>query len=214
MKAFALILLAGSLAGLVEHTMAAPKQTLSPEAQLSEWLAFPGEFGKKPASTREVAAITVKIGGLDAPALVHVVEFRMPDGAYGKGFVSSDSYTWSFGSRLPYDRLTDEQLVIAYAGWSWLFPAVHSKAAATEFQPATLKRFLANLAEKGLTDIAVGNKYKIQDAEIFEFRATRSGIPVVGAGSEESELIVGEATPQASLSMVYWYLGMYMNDKL
>jgi hypothetical protein len=170
------------------------------------------EFGVAPKRVKYLASIETTILGLDKPVSVHVVEYEMPDGTYGKGFVNP--LTWSFAGPLPYDRLTNAQLVTAYAGWFWIFNALHNKQVVTEFQPTTLNAFLRGLEHEGIDNVVVKDTYKVMDSELFEFSGQRAGARIKGAGSIESKLVLDAAAPEASLPMIYSYLGLVMNGQL
>lgn len=91
------------------------------EQKMAEWLAHPMEFGVRPESVRlkhTYKADLITYGKLD----IHLVDYTMPDGTTGRGFVN-EGLTWSFlGPEV--DSIKDEELFVAYCGWAWLFPAV------------------------------------------------------------------------------------------
>jgi len=182
------------------------------ESTLATWLAHPMEFGEKPKRTKYLATIDAVIAGEPKPIPVHVVEFEMPDGTYGKGFVNP--ITWAFGSDLSYDKISNEQLVMVYSGWVWLFSALQNGRALTEFTPTTEAQFLGILGGAGLHDVSITSKYRVADSEFFEFNATRGGRAVKGAGSVESNLVLDAEDPLASLPVVYPYLAKVMRGEL
>ena len=100
----------------------------------------------------------------------------MPDGTHGKGFVNP--ITWSFIGNLPYDKLTNEQLVMAYSGWVWLFSALQNETAESDFAPSTADALMQKLESEGLRDFSITGKYRVGDSEFFEFSAQRAGTKV------------------------------------
>jgi hypothetical protein len=182
------------------------------EQTLAEWLAHPMEFGQKPKRTKYLTSIATPIAGEPKLVTVHVVEYEMPDGTYGKGFVNP--VTWSFTGDLPYDKLTNEQLVMAYSGWVWLFSALNSGAATSESSPQATDAFAKKLKSEGLSDFTISSQYRVGDSEFFEFAGHKSGLSVKGAGSKESCLILGASDPQARLPVVYLYLAKVMRGEL
>jgi hypothetical protein len=179
---------------------------------MAEWLAHPMEFGISPKRARYLSSVDTKIAGVAQPVRVHIVEYEMPNGTYGRGFVNP--VTWSFLGKIPYDKLTDVQLVTAYSGWLWIFSATNSGRAETNFEPQTLNALLAELARDGVSDVAVKEKYKVRTSEFFEFTGVRAGQRIRGAGSAGSKLIFDESAPQASIPVVFTYLGMVMRGEL
>jgi hypothetical protein len=188
------------------------KEAHKTEQTLAAWLSHPMEFGERPKTIRYLTSIETRIAGTSGPVSVHVVEFWMTDGTYGKGFVNP--ITWSFAGKLPYDRLTNEQLVLAYSGCVWLMSAQSSNPKISEFKPTTLGAFIASLQSRSVADISIRNQYRVGDSEFFEFIGTKDGVPVKGAGSLESQMIVEASAPEASLPLVYTFLGKVMRDEL
>ena len=184
----------------------------SAEDALAIWLAHPLEFGVRPKRVKYLTSISTAISGRDKPVNVRVVEYEMPDGTYGKGFVNP--VTWSFVGELPYDRLTNLQLVMAYSGWVLLFGSLQNGKATSEFSPTTLDEVKRNLLVKGVEAVSISNKYRIGDSEFFEFRGTRAGHVVKGAGSIEFALILDESDPRTSLPVVYTFLAMVMRGEI
>jgi hypothetical protein len=182
------------------------------EAKMAEWLAHPLEFGKKPKRTKYLASVQTRIAGEQQPLTVHFVEYEMPDGTYGKGFVNP--VTWSFIGPLPYDRFTDVQLVTAYSGWLWLFSALNNRRAVTDFQPQTAGALVAELEREGITEVVIKDKYKVRTSEFFEFTGKQGGRLIKGAGSTGSKLVLAEDAPAAALPVVYTYLGMVMRGEI
>ena len=182
------------------------------ESTMAEWLSHPLEFGLEPKRVKYLNSVQTKIAGMPEPISVHVVEYEMPDGTYGKGFVNP--VTWSFAGSLRYDGLSEVQLVTAYSGWLWIFSALSDDRAKSEFKPKSINALLAELAQEGITNISVTAKYKVRTSEFFEFVGQRLGKKVRGAGSAGSKIIFDDSAPQASLPVVYTYLGMVMRGEI
>ena len=199
------------LLSLAEQPVSA-RDARNAEKTLAEWLAHPMEFGVRPKSTKYLTSISAPIAGISAPVMVHVVEYHMPDGTYGRGFVNP--ITWSFLGDLPYDKLTNEQLVMAYSGWVWLFSALQNGNAQIDFAPSTSDEFSRKLRKDGIEAVTIRNQYRVGDSEFFEFEGRRAGANVKGAGSIEASLVYGETEPQASLPVVYTFLAKVMRGEL
>jgi hypothetical protein len=82
---------------------------------MAEWLAHPMEFGVQPKRANYLSFVQTKVAGMSKPVSVHIVEYAMPDGTCGRGFVSPAP--WSFLGPIPYAKFTDSNLVTAYSGW-------------------------------------------------------------------------------------------------
>ena len=189
-----------------------PDEQRNVEQTMAEWLAHPMEFGVRPKRVSYLRSVTTKMAGKPTPVNVNIVEYEMPDGTYGRGFVNP--VTWSFLGPIPYSKLTDEQLVTAYSGWLWIFSAMNQHRVQTEFEPATLSTLLTSLANEGISGIVVSGKYKVGTSEFFEFKGQRGTTGIKGAGSAGSKLILEATSPQASLPIVYSYLGMVMQGQI
>ncbi len=173
---------------------------------MSEWLAHPMEFGQPPKSVKHKRKYRLKIMG--NPTDVHLLDYEMPDGHRGRGFVNPT--TWSFlGSEV--NQIPDDQLIVAYIGWLFLFPALQNGSASSDFTSETEEAaYLAQKAQQGLSDIQVTNRYKIGTSELFEFKAIFQGAPVKGAGNTETEVGFSESDPRYHLPAIYFLLGPQM----
>ena len=201
------------LPGIAAAQLTLPQMEASKAEQtMAEWLAHPMEFGVPPKQVKYLRSVPTKLAGHPGPVAVHLIEYTMPDGTYGRGFVNP--VTWSFLGPIPYDKLSDVQLVTAYTGWLWLFPAVNDGRAKSKFEAQTLKPLLAELEKEGVVDIAVADQYKVGSSEFFEFTGIRGGKKVKGAGSVGSKLVLDAASPQATLPVVYTYLGLVMKGEI
>src|ERR1035437_769616 len=100
------------------------------EQKMAEWLAHPSEFGVLPESVhfkRTYKAKLITYGRVE----IHLVDYKMPDGTIGRGFVN-DGLTWSFlGEQV--NSIKDDDLFVAYCGWAWLFPALQKGNVQTTF---------------------------------------------------------------------------------
>ena len=194
------------------QSMLPPAEASKAEQTMAEWLAHPMEFGVLPKQVKYLRSVPTKLAGHPGPVSVHLVEYVMPDGTYGRGFVNP--VTWSFLGPIPYDKLTDLQLVTAYTGWLWLFPAVNDGRAKSTFEAQTLKPLLAELEKEGVVNVTVADQYKVGTSEFFEFTGVRGGKKVRGAGSAGSKLVLDATSPQATLPVVYTYLGLVMKGEI
>jgi hypothetical protein len=197
--------------GMAQPTLS-ESEVRKAEQVMADWLAHPLEFGTRPKRVKYLRSVPTKLVGSPGETLVHLVEYEMPNGTYGRGFVNP--VTWSFLGPIPYDKLTDIQLVTAYSGWLWLFPAVQDGRATADFEPGTQSTLLRVLEDEGVTDVVVVVRYKVGTSEFFEFIGKRNGSKVKGAGSAGSKIIFDAMAPQASLPVVYTYLGMVMRGEI
>ena len=100
------------------------------EDQMAEWLAHPNEFGVRPKSVRHKRTYKGNLMG-HGDVEIQLIEYVMPDGTQGRGFVNGP-LTWSFlGEGV--NVIDDDNLLLAYCGWSWLFPALQAGGVITNF---------------------------------------------------------------------------------
>lgn len=177
------------------------------ENEMADWLAHPQEFGQRPKKVRlkrTYRGHMVTYGDVE----LHLVEYEMPNGTKGRGFVNG-SLTWSFlGDEV--NVIDDADLVVAYCGWSWLFPALQAGNVATEFLSLSEEAaFRAKKERDGLGDLQFTDRYKIGSSELFEYRATSNGKRVRGAGDTEAEVSYTEDDPRFNLPSIYFLLGQH-----
>jgi hypothetical protein len=175
------------------------------EEKMAEWLAHPLEFGVKPKTVRfkrTYKATLITYGKV----AIHLVDYVMPDGTRGRGFVN-DGLTWSFvGPEI--DSIKDDDLFVAYCGWAWLFPPLQKGSVQTEFPSSGEEaKYLAKKKQEGFTDIEVTGRYKIGSSELTEFKAKQKGISVSGAGDSQSEIVFAASDPRSGLPSIYFLLG-------
>jgi hypothetical protein len=174
---------------------------------MAEWLAHPQEFGQPPKKVRlkrTYRGHVVTHGDVQ----LHLVEYEMPNGTRGRGFVNG-SLTWSFlGDEV--NAIADDDLLVAYCGWSWLFPALQAGNVATEFMSLSEEAdFRAKKESDGLRELVFTDRYKIGSSELFEYRAMSNGKRVRGAGDTESEVSYEEGDPRFNLPSIYFLLGQH-----
>jgi hypothetical protein len=175
------------------------------EDKMAEWLAHPNEFGVRPESVRFKKTYKAKLityGNVE----IHLVEYKMPDGTTGRGFVNG-GLTWSFlGEEV--NALKDDDLFVAYCGWAWLFPALQGGTVQTDFTSSGEEaRYLAKKKQEGLREIEVTARYKIGTSELTEFKALRDGSPVKGAGDSTAEVELAQSDARFNLPSIYFLLG-------
>jgi hypothetical protein len=175
------------------------------EEEMAQWLAHPNEFGVRPKRVRLKRTYRLSVITYGDVKL-HLVEYGMPDGTAGRGFVNG-SLTWSFlGDEV--NAISDDDLLIAYCGWAWLFPAMQAGNVVAQFVSLTEEQaFRAKKEGEGLCSFEVLNRYQIGTSELFEYRATRDGKKVRGAGNTEAEVSYEEADPRSNLPSIYFMLG-------
>jgi hypothetical protein len=72
----------------IAQTQPAPAEIARLEQQMSSWLAHPMEFGVQPKRATYFATVRAKLPVAAAFTDVHIVEYEMPDGTYGRGLVN------------------------------------------------------------------------------------------------------------------------------
>lgn len=179
--------------------------SMSCEDQMARWLSHPNEFGVPPQSVRHKRTYQLDLLG-HGDVEVHLVEYAMPNGRQGRGFVNG-SYTWSFlGDGV--NAIDDNNLMLAYCGWMWLSPAIHTGDVVTRFDSAEEERlYLAQKQQQGLTDLSITNRYKIGTSELFEFTGRYQGQPAKGAGDTSHDIGFLSTDPCFNLPSIYFLLG-------
>lgn len=127
-------------------------------------------------------------------------------GTKGRGFVNG-ALTWSFfGDEV--NAISDADLLVAYCGWAWLFPAIQAGKVQTDFvSEGEEARLIARKQEEGFADIKLGSRFKIDASEVFEFESTRQGQAVKGAGDSSADVTFQGADPRTALPCIYFFLG-------
>ena len=175
------------------------------ENQMAAWLAHPNEFGVPPKSVRYKRTYKGTLMG-HGDVEIHLVEYVMPDGTQGRGFVNG-ALTWSFvGDGI--NAIDDDKLLLAYCGWAWLFPALQSGNVVTHFvSEGEESRYLAQKQQQRLTDVTITNRYKIGTSELFEFTGNYQGTPAKGAGDTGNEVGYEPTDACFNLPSIYFLLG-------
>lgn len=174
------------------------------EEQMAEWLAHPSEFGVRPKSVRHKRTYKGKLTG-DDPTEIHLIEYVMPDGTAGRGFVNPP-LTWSFISDT--SGISDEELLMAYCGWAWLFPRLQAGSIPTSFtSDGEEARYIAQKQGEGFADIVVTARYQIGTSEVFELACTHGGRPAKAAGNADGDTAIAAADPCYQLPAIYFFLG-------
>lgn len=175
------------------------------ENEMSQWLSHPYEFGEEPKSVHFVRTYKLNLISY-GKVKIHLVEYEMMDGTKGRGFVNAH-LTWSFtGDDI--DKIEDDDLLMAYCGWAWLFPNLQIGNIQTEFKSKTEEMVVINkLKDSGFENITIGDKYKIGHSEIFEFSASKDGVCFVGASDHNHTISFPKDNPKANLPSIYFILG-------
>lgn len=174
------------------------------EKTVSEWLAHPNEFGVAPKMVkyRRNFRVTLEQYGTFR---IHLVDYEMPDGTVGRAFYNP--VTWTFlGDAI--NDIDDASLIVAYAGWLFLVPALQNGSVTDRFISETEEvAFTHEKTQLGLTDFTVTERYRIATSELFEYEATHQGEKVRGAGNTETEVMFNENDPRYHLPAIYFVLG-------
>ena len=171
---------------------------------MADWLAHPMEFGVPPKTVRLKRTYRGEVI-ITGAVEIHLVEYEMPDGTKGRGFVNGP-LTWSFlGEEV--NAIADDHLMEAYWGWAWLFPAVQAGNAVMDFESLTEEpAFTAKKLADGFDEIRMTSRYKIGTSELFEFKGTSGGKLMIGAGNTESEVVFDATDPRAALPPIHFLL--------
>jgi hypothetical protein len=175
------------------------------EERMAEWLAHPNEFGVRPTTVHLKRTYHGNMAGY-GDVQIHLLEYQMPDGTQGRGFING-SLTWSFlGEKV--NTISDDDLLVAYCGWSFLTPALHTGDIVTQFvSEGEEARYLARKQQQGLTGVTITMRYKIGTSEVFEFTGHFQGTPARGAGDTNCEVGFLPNDPRFNLPAIYFLVG-------
>jgi hypothetical protein len=175
------------------------------EDQMAEWLSHTLEFGVAPKMIRYRKTEKAKLV-THGKIRIHVVDYEMPGGKKGRGFVN-DSLTWSFlGDEV--NAISDGDHFTAYCGWAWLFPAIQAGTVKTDFVSDHEEgEFTDSRRSSGVENLRITGRYRIGTSELFEFEGTRNGTKVKGAGGAGDGVEFGSSDPRYCLPAIYFLLG-------
>ena len=175
------------------------------EEEMAAWLAHPREFGVRPTTVRLLKTYHASLVGY-GDCRIHLVAYRMPDGSTGRGFVNPP-LTWSFlGPEV--NAITDDDLLVAYCGWAWLFTALQNGSAETVAVDASAHDdFLQGKRADGYASVSVDACYRVGDVVLVEFTATKDGVSVKGAGNSDTEVIIPSSDARFALPPIFFLLG-------
>jgi len=182
------------------------------ERQMAEWLAHEMEFGVLPETVRFKRTYKAKLITFGS-VQIHLVDYKMPDGTIGRGFVN-DGLTWSFlGEQV--NSIKDDDLFVAYCGWAWLFPALQKgNVQRTFLSNGQESKFLAKMQAEGISEIQIRERYKIGTSELTEFVGKRQGVVVKGAGDLNSEVLFSATDANFNLPSIYFLLGQQVIESV
>jgi hypothetical protein len=172
---------------------------------MTEWLAHPNEFGQRPASVRYRKTYRAELI-THGPVDIDLVDYVMPDGTRGRGFVNGP-LTWSFlGEGV--QAISDDDLLLAYCGWAWLFPALQAGSVDTSFGSTDEEaRLTERKIASGITDFRITGRFRIGTSELFEYAGAFGGKQIRGAGNTEDDLSFAEGEVNYGLPTIYFLLG-------
>lgn len=171
---------------------------------MAEWLAHPSEFGVAPKAVRHLRTYKLTLVG-DGDIDVHLVEYEMPGHTKSRGFVNPP-LTWSFIGDT--SGFSDNELLIAYCGWAWLFPRFQAGTVVANFTSnGEEARYIAQKKAQGFSEIKITSRYKIGTSEIYETDGVLAGKKVKSAGNTETEAVFLVDSPQFKLPAIYSFLG-------
>ena len=172
---------------------------------MAEWLAHPNEFGTAPMSVayRRTLRATLVGGG---KTKVHLVDYEMPDGTKGLGFVGPA--VWSFCE--PDTGLADEADVLeAYLGLVFVLAGIENGSLETDFlsENGQDEALVSMLTSKGYSDVTIRDGYRLGELEVYEFSAVRDGKRFRGAGNKDYTIGHPEDSPLFKLPQIYVFFG-------
>jgi hypothetical protein len=174
------------------------------EDTLAEWLAQSKEFGATPKSAKYKRGFKAKIVG-EEPMEIHLIEYVMPDGKTGRGFVKPSG---AFAFDAETSGISDEELTLAYCGMDWLLPRLSSGTIQTEFQAEGHEEdYLEQKQNEGFENIKVTGRYMMGENAVFELEATHGGQPAKCAGNCESDTSMVDSDPCYALPTIYFLVG-------
>jgi len=175
------------------------------ENEMSKWLSHPYEFGEEPKRVKFKQTYKLNLISY-GKVKIHLVEYEMPNGIKGRGFVNGH-LTWSFTGDNIY-KIRDEDLLTAYCGWAWLFPNMQIGNVQTDFKSYIQEsKIISQIEERGFSNVTIGDKYKIGTSELFEFTAHKEGIVYVGATEHDHAISFRKDNPKSNLPSIYFILG-------
>ncbi|MFK5976460.1 MAG: hypothetical protein QM493_08135 [Sulfurovum sp.] len=175
------------------------------ENEMSQWLAQPYEFGENPKKIKFIKTYKLDLISY-GKVKIHLVEYEMPNGIKGRGFVNGH-LTWSFTGEA-IQKIDETDLLTAYCGWAWLFPNLQIGNILTEFQSNGEESvIIKKLKYAGFKDIIIGDKYKIGDTQLFEFTAHKDKVSFIGATDHNHTISFPKESPKAHLHSIYFILG-------
>jgi hypothetical protein len=181
------------------------------EEEMAEWLAHPNEFGVRPKSVKHKRTFKGSLVG-DGPTEIHLVEYVMPNGTAGRGFVNRP-LTWSFLGDM--SGISDDELLLAYCGWAWLFPRIQAGSVLTDFvSEGEEAQYIAKKVSEGFANIEVTGRYKIGTSELFEITGTHGSQPARAAGNTEGDTSIAKADPCYKLPPIYFFLGTQVIESM
>jgi hypothetical protein len=176
------------------------------ESEMAEWLSHPNEFGVAPNWVRHKRSYKCDLAG-DGEMEIHLMEYEMPDGTQSRGFVNPP-LTWSFLGDV--SSIGDEELLLAYCGWAWLFPRIQAGTVLTNFtSDGEEARFIAQKQAQGVSDVNITGRFKIGTSQVFEFEGVSAGELTKGAGDTESDMSFAPTHPCYNLPSIYFFLGRH-----
>jgi hypothetical protein len=173
------------------------------EKALADWLAHPSELGEAPRAVKYRCSRKRKSFGKSVK--IHLVDYEMPDGRKGLGFVGP--FAWAFDE--PSLANADEEDVLkAYLGLVFVMFGEHAGLLETEFDSRDGEVALKQtLAESGFSNISIGEKFKLDELAVFEFVATKDGKELRGAGNKDFAVYHGAEEPLYHIPQAYVFFG-------
>jgi hypothetical protein len=173
------------------------------EKAMADWMADPRELGEAPRSVKY--RCTRKRKSFGVKVKVHLVDYDMPDGTRGLGFVGP--FTWSF-CEPALEKADEEDVLKAYLGLMVVMLGAEAGVVKTEFESSTGEAALKQmLTESGFSDISIGDKFQIDDLEVFEFASTKDGKAFRGAGNKDATISHSEEEPLYHVPQAYLFFG-------
>jgi hypothetical protein len=105
------------------------------------------------------------------------------------------------------NAISDDDLLVAYCGWAWLFPALQAECRDGIHVSDRRGCLSRQEAQRWAGEPKVHRPLQDWDSELFEFTATKNGRQIKGAGDTNSEVSYDQDDPRFNLPSIYFLLG-------
>lgn len=177
------------------------------EQELAGWLAHGNEYGVAPKRVSHKRSFNVNFMAF-GPLEVHLLDFEMPNGAKGRGFVNPFAFSFGNDELQKLHAIPDDDLLACYCGMAWLMNSRQCGLVKTDFRSAGEEaRYVGVKTAQGFQNVQITDRYLIGESELFEYSARWQGAEVKGAGNTTGEVLFSENDPLFQLPAIYTAVG-------